>query len=582
MKTRAVASVAPVGITNFKPANEVVASDGKKKTRPAAADASEVKNEKRGDGKTPAGEGKEYVCMPGSTVTDTLALAPQRRYRPQSETKALARMPPPASDAGSWPTPDLAAKPEDKKRSVLDKPEVADDISTVSKHGKKEWVSMPFVPTPVFNTPLPTGRRGGRPGGRGGREGGSGRGPSGDSVADSNDRSPSTQRGEASVDGSKADAANPRQGAANRQKRMSNASQSRPHALRRDDAREERSSRMYDSESIGAQESTGEGRRHLQNSEPGEFKRRNHTSPGGVKTPNTNGAIGENMAASGDAIPRVSERRGDFGGHNVRENGVLREGRAERGGRGYRGRGGHGPAAGHAGPYTNGLNYQFAPGYNSAKGGQEQRSVSSPNFSGAGRDGRHVRAGSRSQPSQPPFHPRYHANPGMGMGYPPMGPEMAAGYGFVPAMPLNFYHPYQDQQGLVGMIMEQMRYWFSFENLIRDLYLRKRMDDNGFVPLSFLMPWKRMQVLTSDVKMVRFACQNVPQVELRVDGEGNEHVRKAQDWENGLCLSKTGTMRHRRVAHHSSFQSFRRAILHMLKLSQPSLCSSDINPDLRR
>ena len=89
-----------------------------------------------------------------------------------SASKKSSIAPPPTSDAMSWPTPDLARE-EDRK-----KPQDRSDKSEPEKvsgktHGKEKWVQMPYVPSAVFNTPLPTtGRRGGRP--RGVREGGRG------------------------------------------------------------------------------------------------------------------------------------------------------------------------------------------------------------------------------------------------------------------------------------------------------------------------------------------------------------------------------------------------------------------------
>lgn len=75
-----------------------------------------------------------------------------------------------SSDTISWPTPDLA-KEEERKRIVSDrvvKPE--DEKAAPRPHGKEKWVPMPYVPTAVFDTPLPSTKRGGRMarGGRGG------------------------------------------------------------------------------------------------------------------------------------------------------------------------------------------------------------------------------------------------------------------------------------------------------------------------------------------------------------------------------------------------------------------------------
>ena len=85
--------------------------------------------------------------------------------------------PPPPGDAISWPTPDSAQGEERKKaQEKLEKGD-KDKTPTTKPHGKEKWMPVPYVPTAVFNTPLPPSRRGGRPargregGGRGGSTG---------------------------------------------------------------------------------------------------------------------------------------------------------------------------------------------------------------------------------------------------------------------------------------------------------------------------------------------------------------------------------------------------------------------------
>lgn len=87
-------------------------------------------------------------------------------------TASSVSLPPPATDATSWPTPE-SAKDEDKKRTVdrSDKTDKSETDKTPNKHhGKDKWVQMPYVPTAVFNTPLPGARRGGRAARGSGRE----------------------------------------------------------------------------------------------------------------------------------------------------------------------------------------------------------------------------------------------------------------------------------------------------------------------------------------------------------------------------------------------------------------------------
>lgn len=85
--------------------------------------------------------------------------------------------PPVVRDDESWPTPDTAQ--DEEKRRAQEKGEKAEKEKggqTSRPHGRNEWKPVPYTPSVIFNTPLPTGnpRRGGRGGGRGGRDSGRG------------------------------------------------------------------------------------------------------------------------------------------------------------------------------------------------------------------------------------------------------------------------------------------------------------------------------------------------------------------------------------------------------------------------
>lgn len=105
--------------------------------------------------------------------------APKNARGPESaKSSAPVSVPlPPPGDAVFWPTPD-SAQDEEKRRSQERADRAEKDKMTVPKpNSKKEWTALPFVPSAVFNTPIPQSRRGGggRPS-RGARENGMGRG----------------------------------------------------------------------------------------------------------------------------------------------------------------------------------------------------------------------------------------------------------------------------------------------------------------------------------------------------------------------------------------------------------------------
>lgn len=75
------------------------------------------------------------------------------------------------ADASLWPTPQVAQGEEKKK--AQEKAEKTEK-TTGARHGKEKWMPVPYVPTAVFNTPLPTtgARRGGARSARNGRDAG--------------------------------------------------------------------------------------------------------------------------------------------------------------------------------------------------------------------------------------------------------------------------------------------------------------------------------------------------------------------------------------------------------------------------
>lgn len=82
---------------------------------------------------------------------------------------AAVAVPPPPGDATSWPTPDSAQGEEKKKAHERAEKGEKEKTPTSKPHGREKWMPVPYVPTAVFNTPLPAARRGGRAS-RGGRD----------------------------------------------------------------------------------------------------------------------------------------------------------------------------------------------------------------------------------------------------------------------------------------------------------------------------------------------------------------------------------------------------------------------------
>lgn len=74
-------------------------------------------------------------------------------------------------------------------------------------------------------------------------------------------------------------------------------------------------------------------------------------------------------------------------------------------------------------------------------------------------------------------------------------------------------------------------YYFSVDNLCKDLFLRKQMDSQGFVPLSVIAGFKRVKTLTEDFEMPRHACRQVRNIEYLTGEDGIDRLRPRDKWE---------------------------------------------------
>ncbi|XP_068456683.1 la-related protein 1B isoform X2 [Clinocottus analis] len=75
-----------------------------------------------------------------------------------------------------------------------------------------------------------------------------------------------------------------------------------------------------------------------------------------------------------------------------------------------------------------------------------------------------------------------------------------------------------DEKLLKEYIKRQIEYYFSLHNLERDFFLRRKMDAQGFLPVSLIAGFHRVQALTTDVGVIVEALKSSQEVEL-VDGK---------------------------------------------------------------
>ncbi|KAF4790031.1 La-related protein 1B [Turdus rufiventris] len=70
-----------------------------------------------------------------------------------------------------------------------------------------------------------------------------------------------------------------------------------------------------------------------------------------------------------------------------------------------------------------------------------------------------------------------------------------------------------DETLLKEYIKHQIEYYFSTENLERDFFLRRKMDQHGFLPVSLIASFRRMQALTTNAALILEALKDSTEVE---------------------------------------------------------------------
>ncbi|KAL3157004.1 hypothetical protein ABBQ38_001257 [Trebouxia sp. C0009 RCD-2024] len=132
-----------------------------------------------------------------------------------------------------------------------------------------------------------------------------------------------------------------------------------------------------------------------------------------------------------------------------------------------------------------------------------------------GRGGRGGPAGYRQQQAQ------YQGMPAQSMGgqqlYYPMTSSMyypPAAFGVPAAVPGL---PAISQEQLQLAVRQQIEYYFSIANLVKDVFLRSKMNDEGWISLHVIASFNRVRMLTPDLAMIVEALLDSPTVELSPD-----------------------------------------------------------------
>lgn len=79
--------------------------------------------------------------------------------------------------------------------------------------------------------------------------------------------------------------------------------------------------------------------------------------------------------------------------------------------------------------------------------------------------------------------------------------------------------------------MEDREYYFSVDNLCKDIYLRRHMDSQGFAPLNVIASFKRVKQMTEDFELLRHISRGLKAAEYHQGEDGIDRLRPRERWE---------------------------------------------------
>ncbi|GLC63381.1 hypothetical protein PLESTF_000030300 [Pleodorina starrii] len=123
-----------------------------------------------------------------------------------------------------------------------------------------------------------------------------------------------------------------------------------------------------------------------------------------------------------------------------------------------------------------------------------------------------------------------------------------AGGMFYPTAPFGAAGPTdkaQTKQMLAEAVRKQIDYYFSVENLCKDIFLRSKMDDNGWIPLAVVANFNRVRILTLDWTLIVDAMADSPIVEVSSD---STMLRARENWDRWILPPQQRDLSHNPAA----------------------------------
>ncbi|KAG0282892.1 La ribonucleoprotein domain member 1B [Linnemannia gamsii] len=116
-----------------------------------------------------------------------------------------------------------------------------------------------------------------------------------------------------------------------------------------------------------------------------------------------------------------------------------------------------------------------------------------------------------------------------------------------------------------AFLLQQMEYYFSVENLCKDVYMRTQMDTQGFVPLSLVANFNRVKSLTTDHALIKDTIKDSSVIELNGD-----NIRKRSDWATWIFPKEDGSV---------PFQATRSSFVPSVRSPHPATLTTPVVED---
>jgi la-related protein 1 len=84
---------------------------------------------------------------------------------------------------------------------------------------------------------------------------------------------------------------------------------------------------------------------------------------------------------------------------------------------------------------------------------------------------------------------------------------------------------------VIPLLTAQIEYYLSVDNLCKDVFLRKHMDSQGFVPFDLIAGFQRVKALAPDAEHIRMACEVSDKMDYVIGEDSRERLRLRDLWD---------------------------------------------------